>query len=293
MAAWAAGVAFVYWRAFGHRGGAERLTTPADFGARHESLDIHTADGVRLAGWYLPGTLPAAVVVSGGYRGAAGDVLGISAALQRSGFHVFVYGWRGTPGSEAAAHTLGVHERNDLLAVLDVVGGRLGPVPIGLIGYSMGGSVSISVASGDSRVRAVCSDSAFADPTAILGDRIKRQLRLPSMLLVGPVLALRSRRTGAHFSDFRPINAVAHISPRPVLLIHGEKDDAVPVHHAHRLFEAAGYPKELWLIPATGHVGAYFHDRRAYVDKVTDFFERALIGEGAVPKAKRSARSSD
>src|SRR4029077_16633430 len=120
-----------------------RMSTPDDFGADHETLDVRTEDGGRLAAWYLPGTLRAAIAVSGGYRGRAGDVLGISAALQRAGFHVFVYGWRGTPGSDVAAHTLGVHERDDLLAVIDAAAARLGTIPIGLLGYSLGGSVSI------------------------------------------------------------------------------------------------------------------------------------------------------
>jgi fermentation-respiration switch protein FrsA (DUF1100 family) len=221
------------------------------------------------------------VVISGGYRGHASDVLGISAALQRAGFHVFVYGWRGTPGSDVAAHTLGVYERNDLTAVIDFVTRRLGDVPVGLLGYSMGGSVSISVGADDYRVRAVCSDSAFADPTAVMGDRVRRIFRMTSFLLVAPVMGVHSLRTGAKFSDFRPIQAIAHLAPRPVLLIHGEADTAVPVHHAHRLFEAAQHPKELWLLPGVGHVGAYFHDRDLYVRRIVNFFEHSLLNASA------------
>src|ERR1700686_5314020 len=107
--AWAAGCAFVYRRAFGHRYIDPRMTTPDDYNAPHETLNVRTADGVRLAAWYLPGTLPAAIVVSGGYRGRAGDVLGVSTALQRAGFHVVAYGWRGKPARGPAAHTPGVY----------------------------------------------------------------------------------------------------------------------------------------------------------------------------------------
>ena len=93
------------------------------------------------------------MVVSGGYRGHISDVLGIGAALRRAGFSVVVYGWRGTPGSDAAPHTLGANECRDLTAVLDAVRGRLGPLPIGLLGYSMGGAVSISVAADEMCIR--------------------------------------------------------------------------------------------------------------------------------------------
>jgi uncharacterized protein len=277
--AWAAACAFVYRRAFGHPYIDPRMTTPDDFGAAHETLDVRTADGVRLAAWYLPGSLSAAIVVSGGYRGRAGDVLGISAALQRVGYHVAVYGWRGTPGSDAAAHTLGVYERNDLKAVLDALAARLGRVPVGLLGYSMGGAVSISVAADDTRIRAVCTDSAFADPTELIGDRVHSALRIPAALVMTPVAAMFARRTGARLSDFRPVWVVGRIAPRPVLVIHGEEDSTVPVRHAQLLLDAAGDPKELWRLPGVGHVGAYFADRGEYIRRVTGFFNEALLAE--------------
>lgn len=267
----------MYRGAFGRRAPDPRLATPADFGVDHEALDLRTADGVCLAAWYLPGTRPAAVVVSSGYRRHAGEVLGIGVALQREGFHVAVYGWRGTPGSDEAAHTLGVYERQDLAAAINAMAARLGPVPIGLLGYSMGGAVSISVAADDQRVSAVCTDSAFADPQALVGERVRSALKVPAALVMTPVIALLARRTGARLTDFRPLLAVARIAPRPLLLIHGEDDMLVPIHHAELLYEAAGEPKELWRLPGVSHVGAYFADRPVYVARVISFFRSALL----------------
>lgn len=284
--AWAAACALVYRGAFGRRAPDPRLATPSDFGVDHEALDLVTADGVRLAAWYLPGTRPAAIVVSSGYRRHPGEVLGIAVALQREGFHVVVHGWRGTPGSGEAAHTLGVYERHDLEAAINALAARLGPVPIGLLGYSMGGAVSISVGADDARVSAVCTDSAFADPQALVGERVRSALKVPAAVVMTPVIALLARRTGARLTDFRPLLAVGRIAPRPLLLIHGEDDALVPIRHAELLYEAAGEPKELWRLPGVGHVGAYFADRPAYVARVVRFFRSALLvrkADSAVP----------
>ena len=140
----------------------------------------------------------------------------------------------------------------------------------------MGGAVSISVAADDPGVRAVCADSAFADPVSLLEERIHHRLHLPAAVLADPVMALMARRTGARLADFSPVAAVARLAPRPLLLIHGDADTSVPVEHAHRLYAAAGSPKDLWVIPGLGHVGGYFADRTAYVERVTGFFDRSL-----------------
>jgi alpha-beta hydrolase superfamily lysophospholipase len=282
-AGWGAACGLVYWQTFRrlprtHRD--SRQFTPADFELDYEELEVRTDDRLRLITWLLPGTRNAVVVVSGGYRGHISDVLGIGAALRRAGFSVVAYGWRGTPGSDAGPHTLGANECRDLTAVLDAVRGRLGPLPIGLLGYSMGGAVSISVAADDPGVRAVCADSAFADPVSLLEERIHHRLHLPAAVLADPVMALMARRTGARLADFSPVTAVARLAPRPLLLIHGDADTSVPVEHAHRLYAAAGSPKDLWVIPGLGHVGGYFADRTAYVERVTGFFDCSL-GEAA------------
>ena len=282
-AGWAAACGLVYWQTFRRLRPTyrdSRRLTPADFELDYEELEVRTSDRLRLITWLLPGAREAVVVVSGGYRGHISDVLGIGAALRRAGFSVVAYGWRGTPGSDAAPHTLGPNECRDLTAVLDAVRGRLGPVPIGLLGYSMGGAVSISVGADDTGVRAVCADSAFADPVSLLEERIRHRLHLPAAVLADPVMALMARRTGARLAEFSPITAVARLAPRPLLLIHGDADASVPVEHGHRLYAAAGGPKDLWVLPSVGHVGGYFADRTTYVQRVIGFFDGSL-GEAA------------
>jgi len=136
------------------------------------------------------------------------------------------------------------------------------------------------VAADDPRVRAVCADSAFSDPLAVLADGVERVLRIPGAVLTAPVAAALARRTGARLGDFQPLAAVGRLTPRPLLLIHGDADTAVRPVHARRLFDAAGAPRELWTVPGAAHVGAYFADRDQYVERVRAFFERSL-GEGA------------
>lgn len=53
--------------------------------------------------------------------------------------------------------------------------------------------------------------------------------------------------------DYRPESLVARISPRPMLLLHGEADLLVPIDESKQLFDHAGEPRELALVPGMGH----------------------------------------
>ena len=43
------------------------------------------------------------------------------------------------------------------------------------------------------------------------------------------------------------------IAPRPLLLVHGNEDELVPIDHAHRLYDMAGEPKQLVVLNGAGH----------------------------------------
>jgi fermentation-respiration switch protein FrsA (DUF1100 family) len=88
--------------------------------------------------------------------------------------------------------------------------------------------------------------------------------------------AINRRRYGYGYGSVEPIRSIRSISPRPLLLVHGDRDLTIPAEHSRRLFEAAGEPKELWIIPEVGHCGGYFAGRPEYVSRVASFFADAL-----------------
>jgi pimeloyl-ACP methyl ester carboxylesterase len=50
-----------------------------------------------------------------------------------------------------------------------------------------------------------------------------------------------------------PEDVVGKISPVPLVIVHGRNDHLFSEDHAHRLFDAAGEPKRLWLGDRFGH----------------------------------------
>ena len=50
-----------------------------------------------------------------------------------------------------------------------------------------------------------------------------------------------------------PREIAGRISPTPLLVVHGDADTYFPVAHATAIHEAAGEPRDLWIVPGMGH----------------------------------------
>ncbi len=67
---------------------------------------------------------------------------------------------------------------------------------------------------------------------------------------------------------------IAEISPRPVLLVHGEI--AHSRYFSETAYEAAAEPKELVIIEGANHTDLYDQMDKIPFDKITGFFEAKL-----------------
>ena len=60
----------------------------------------------------------------------------------------------------------------------------------------------------------------------------------------------------------------------PVLLIHGDADQAVEVENSKRMFEMAKEPKQLWIVPGGQHGDTYFRDSSKYRDLLINYLDK-------------------
>jgi len=270
------------------------VMTPYELGTPYQDVTFPTVDATLLRGWWLerPDSR-GVIVVCGGYRGRRADLLGIGTALWRGGSNVLMFDYRGHGELAGTGVTLGYHELEDLLAAVDWVKERVEGARVGVIGYSMGASISIMAAARSSDIRAVVADSAFATQRSAVSLGVRRVLHMPHGILLSTVDLLLGVVGGYHFRDVEPIREIARVAPRPILLIHGDKDSVTSVHDTESLYEAAAEPKELWISPGVEHCGTYFANRQVYCKRVADFFERALAASSAeVEAGSREAQAA-
>ncbi len=145
---------------------------------------------------------------------------GLAAA---TGWTVLAFDFRARPRGRSVLSPVDwltdLHAAVDYLAALDTISG------VWLAGFSIGGALALCAAGDDERVQGV---AAFGAP-AELDDFVDEPVTI------------------------RPLQSISKIPPRPVLLVHGDADDLVPVSDARALADAAGGEVELRIVGGAGH----------------------------------------
>ena len=255
-------------------GEAGSPATPGDIGLEFEPVRFTTDDGVTLSGWLVPAARDTrtAVIVLHGFSGNRLAELAAFVPWLAERHHVLQFDFRGHGESGAGYVTLGSHERRDVAAAVDFLRSR-GLGPIGLFGVSMGGAIAI-VAAPELPVAAVVVDSAFAELHHPIGNRLREAGYPLSQLGSRAIVAAASLRTRSRLSN--PIRHVPSLAPRALLVIAPKGDPLISWRQGLRLYEAAGEPKELLVVPDAGHAEAYGVDPATYQRRVLAFYERHL-----------------
>lgn len=256
----------------------------AGVGRPVERVTFQTSDGIELVGWFVAGDGDgAAIAVShGSGANGPGTYPGV-AFLNRAGYHVLVFDHRAHGQSGGNVSTLGPREILDLRGAVAYLRSRpdIDPERVGVMGCSMGSVVAIGAAAEDPAIKTVVAESVYAD----MGELWTRfgyvGIKKTSIHWSwGGLMRLASWVwTGYPVARFKPEALIGRISPRPVLIIHGELDNAATtVADARRLYGAAREPKELWIVADAGHCSAHALFPEVYEERVLEFFDRTLRG---------------
>ena len=258
--------------------------SPEDFGMVSEKVTVTTEDGLRLYGWYIPGTNGATVMIEHGSPGGRQDGLQEAAYLNQAGFGVLLGSFRAHDECDGELISFGYYEQRDLAAWHKYLINRsdVDPQKIGIYGESMGGGTSILYTAQNPDIAALATGSGFALTQETIETFIQFELDPPPFLT--PILARFIRfwvEQGADFSteDLDTEAVIGQISPRPVLIIHGGMDDKIGPSSGEQLYQAAKEPKELLLIPEAGHVKFEDFQPEVYRQALVDFFTQHLLTE--------------
>ncbi len=256
------------------------LITPETVGlADYQPVNFPSSDGLTLRGWYVPPRNGAVIIFVHGFAGNRSAFLPEAALLARRGYGALLFDLRNSGESDGDTTTLGLREVNDVEGAVDFVLAQSGGAVnrVGLMGISMGGATAILAAARLPQVSAVVAESAYTSLPDSLGVTFKQMTGLPPFPFAPLVVFFGEREAGLRISQVRPVAAVAAISPRPILLVHGCQDTVIPVSNAQALYAAAGEPKELYLVEGAGHGGFLQAEPQDYPRRLVEFFDQSLL----------------
>jgi dipeptidyl aminopeptidase/acylaminoacyl peptidase len=276
----------IYTHRLTHPGCGEMGATPADVGLEnaqdvtylsHDGGDPtgrgDSASRMTLRAWYLPPQNGAVIVLLPGLGGARDGMLREGAILARHGYGLLMTELRSCAHPEGQT-TLGYYEAEDLKEAVTWVLDQSDVDHVGVLGYSLGGVTAILGAAQDERIEAVVAEGGFYDLAADITNQGGHN-PVWKAFTYQAILFFFQQETGIDARDVSPISAIGRISPRPLLLIYGERELAET--HARELLARAGEPKDLWIVPSCWHGGYLDVAPEEWENRVAAFFDAAFL----------------
>ena len=252
-----------------------------------EDVYFLSRDGLRLAGWFIPGTNGATVILAHGRGSERSRMLPHANYLHKDGFSVLMFDFRYRGESEGDESTMGVKEPWDIEGAVDYLKTRsdVDSERIGVQGGSLGAVSAILAAAETPEIKGVVAEIPFKDlPSAIAHafEHPSEGVGLPSFPFAPVSKFFCELRLGVDLDEVSPVKVIGQISPRPVFLIDDLEDDVFPSDSVEVVYKAAREPKELWQIPGATHTtrGGWETAPEEYERRVLAFWRQTFaLGE--------------
>jgi fermentation-respiration switch protein FrsA (DUF1100 family) len=232
-----------------------RLVDPAQAGMNGvEDLRLTTSDGEMLVAWYVPAKDGHPLILYfHGNGGAVVDRIPRFRALTASGYGLLAISYRGYGGSTGSPSQKGLMEDGET-AYLEARARGYDGDRIVLMGESLGTGVAIALAA-THQAAALVLDSPYSSAVEVAAAHYP----------IFPVNWLM-------FDRFRSDLTIGDVRI-PILIVHGDEDDVVPIRLARRLFELASEPKTFMQVSAGKHLvlglAEVFPRVREWIDEKT------------------------
>jgi fermentation-respiration switch protein FrsA (DUF1100 family) len=230
--------------------------TPHQAGLDFESVELITADRVKLHAWFLPHDTPRATVLF--FHGNAGNIshrLDSLVLFNNLGLAVLIVDYRGYGNSEGSPSEKGIYQDAQAAWRYLTETKRISGKRILLFGRSLGGAVAAYLAA-EHEVVGLVLESTF---TSVPDMAAELYPWLPARWL-----------TRYHYNTLERMTAIGC----PVMVIHSPDDEIIPFEQGRLLFQRANEPK-LFFELSGDHNNGFMQAFDRYRDHWDDFIRLA------------------
>lgn len=245
-------------------------------GMPYINVYIKSFDGLRLYGALLENYSDKIVICVHGFTGSGKkDFASLAQAYYKNGYNVLLVDNRAHGQSEGKYVGFGVLDRFDLRNWVKYVINRFGSnVQIFLHGISMGAATVLMASSiMPKNVRGIIADCGFTSVYEIFEYVLKRDYHLPKFPIIYLTNIMSKIRAGYGYKD---VNTTAEIarSDIPILFIHGENDEFVPLWMTMKNYSHCKAYKELFIVKESEHAESHYIDKKGYERRILTFIEK-------------------
>lgn len=245
-------------------------------GMPYINVYIKSFDGLRLYGALLENYSDKIVICVHGFTGSGKkDFASLAQAYYKNGYNVLLVDNRAHGQSEGKYVGFGVLDRFDLRNWVKYVINRFGSnVQIFLHGISMGAATVLMASSiMPKNVRGIIADCGFTSVYEIFEYVLKRDYHLPKFPIIYLTNIMSKIRAGYGYKD---VNTTAEIarSDIPILFIHGENDEFVPLWMTMKNYSHCKAYKELFIVRESEHAESHYIDKKGYERRILTFIEK-------------------
>lgn len=220
---------------------------PPGYRDNRDIIKLTTSDSVEISALYMPERKARyTILLSHGNAEDLADIRRIMVRLHEIGFSVFAYDYRGYGTSRGKPSEDGFYRDIDAAWLYLTENLSVPPERIIAYGRSLGTGPSVELA---------------------------QNRKLAGLILEAPFMSIYRVVTGGRLLLFDKFNNARKIGNvrAPVLIIHGGRDELVPIRHGMRLFEMANEPKyHLWIDKAD-HYNVDTADAAGYGEAIRAF----------------------
>lgn len=242
-----------------------------------ENVYLHTRDGMRLHGWYIPSDsgvyAKGTIILLHGYNSSESDKLPEAYFFHSLGYNTLLFDFRGHGSSSGDACSIGYKETEDLLQAYRFVENKK-EKHILLWGMSMGASVILK---GVPEYHLHPDKIMLEAPFATLVDAVKSRMRsvhLPGTPLAQMLTFWGSAEQGFWGFGYEPFRSAEDITT-PTLLCWGALDNRVMQEETQQIYEHLGTSqKQLVVFKQSGHQSYCRNESEKWKGVMKEFLAR-------------------
>ena len=215
------------------------------------------------------------IFVVHGYTSDAKKMANYIKKFYDMGYSVFAPDLIAHGNSEGDFISMGGYDSDDLVNWVKKISAENNNADTALFGISMGAATVMNAVGKNlpSNVKAIIADSSYTSVWDIFKSELKARFNLPPFPLMQMFRVIAKIQAKYDIKEASVINQVKK-SKLPILLIHGDADDFVPVTMESQIYESLPGEKDQLIVHGAGHTQSRYREPEAYYKKVFEFVDK-------------------